>query len=51
LRNVEIAGRKGLGYGSVVSHKEDQFPVEPNFYGKKNPILVNMVPVWRRSEK
>jgi hypothetical protein len=51
MRNVEVAGRKGLGYGSVVSHKEDQFPIELDYYGKKNPILVNLVPMWNRSKK
>jgi hypothetical protein len=51
LRNVEIEGRKGLRYGSVVRHKEDQLLANPYFYGKKNPILVKLVPVWNRYEK
>jgi hypothetical protein len=32
------------------AHIEDQFPVDPNYCGKKSPMLVNLLPVWNRSE-
>jgi hypothetical protein len=34
--------QRSLEYGSVVSHKEDQLPAEPNHYGKESPIIMNL---------
>jgi hypothetical protein len=51
LRDVKIEGRKGSWIWQCCKPIRNQLPPEPKCYGKKNPILVNLVHVWNRSEK
>jgi hypothetical protein len=52
LRNVEVAGGKKrvLDMAVLQAHKEDQFLVEINCCGNESPLLLNLVPMWNRSE-
>jgi hypothetical protein len=45
--------KKGLGYGSVVIHKEDQYLLlkEPNYYEKEISYLWNLVPIWNKPDE
>jgi hypothetical protein len=42
--------KRVLDMAVMKAHNEDQLPVEPNCYGKESPMLVNLFPVWNRSE-